>query len=1087
MFQMILGAASSGKTTEIMRRISDDVKNGDAVVLIVPEQFSFESERAILNLLGDADAAKVDVLSFTRLCETVESEVGGIAGHPLSESDKLILLNRALKQASDELQLWNRYVGSVGFLSTLLQSIEELKQAAVSSDDLKQTAEKITSPTLRAKINDVATVFSFYSALLGERFSDASDRLDRLWKNLNESDYFRGKKVYLDSFKGFTGQQYRILDRIFAAADSVTVSMTVKDISSDKWDVFTNIRKTVNRLKRMATDRGIALQKDMILQKPFTQSSSLQAVENLLAGGKNKDIESDGSVTLFRAETPYDEANFVAQTIRRLIRENPQYRFRDFVVIARDTAPYEEAVSNTCFQNGIALFTDKRQPLNTLPPAVSVETAVAFAVHPSADLLFRFYKTGLGDFSEDDLFLLETYSFLWNLKISDWKNEWDMNPNGFLSDEPSEKDLALLEHLNDLRLRALNPLIQFSESFSGDAKKRVAALLQLLDTCNAAETFQKLADYYRDNQSEDRSDLLTQSWDSLMNVLNSIAFCYGDGELSAKDFQKTLLTATALTTVGATPQFTDEVIFGTADRIRPQRPKVAFILGANQGVFPKTVATGGLFAFRERAAMIEMGLEISDHGINDSIDEDFLVYTNLCCASEKLYILCSECGNDGKSMEPASFFSRILNAFPQKAIQEYLPETAEAVFQQACQAVSTDPMAAENLLEALFQNDAGGEYRRRWELIQNGSSMATTYLEPEIARRLYGHNIRLSASKLDVFQGCPFRYFCRYGLRAKTLQPAVFDALQRGTMVHYCLERLITEYRDNLSELSDDDIAECIRRFAEEYLDSIRGYRKIENPHTKYLVDNMVRSMTEVATQICHEFAQSEFHPVACELKFGFPDALPPLTVDFDGGTVSLSGSVDRVDTWNGYLRIVDYKTGKKEFKLPDILIGQNMQMLLYLYALLRNEEYADCLPAGIFYMPALRDKKDKGLAMNGLMPADEDLVRAMERENRGEYVPQYKLTQKGVLDVRKAGSFIEQEDFNTVFRYMDSVLAKTGQDILSGKASATPRNGVSSTACHYCEFSAVCGVISPEEPSVPQLKNDEVLSELKKEVEKHD
>ena len=1091
MLQLILGSAASGKTTEIFRRIKTDVANNREVVLIVPEQFTFETERAVLALLNDRDAARVNVLSFSRLCEAVEFEVGGISGHNLSESDKLILLNRAMNNAANELKLWNRYVGSDGFLSSLLQSIEEMKQAAISAEDLFSGIEEVDSPILSAKMHDIATVYSHYTALLGERFLDPSDRMDRLYHHLEHSLFFQGKQVYLDSFKGFTGQQFRILDRIFSQAEHVTVSMPVKEGKSSAWDVFTNVRVGVERLKRMAKDRGVSVGEDLYLHHFSGVSPSLRAVEDLLSGRTVEKIEQDGCLTLCQAESPYDEAQFVARTIRRLVREDRSLRFRDFVIIARETAAYEQAILSACEQNSVAVFLDKRQSLDTLPTAIAAHTAVLFAEQPSVDLLMRFYKIGLGNFTQEELFLIENYSYLWNLKIKDWSHEWDMDPNGFNSSADGI-DTELLEQLNLLRDRAITPLMEFRSQYKGGAKERVKALMTLFEVCCAKDSFKNLCATYENDELQERADLLKQSWDALMNIFNSLVYCCSESSLSHKEFRKMLSNATALTTVGVAPQTLDEVTFGAADRIRPQRPRVAFVLGANQGVFPKTIVGGGLFVQHERAKLIEMGLDFADHSVRDTIDEDFLVYSNLCCASQQLFLCCSKQSADGNALEPSLFYSRIAEKIPHIAVKEpdllsadNLPETAERLLSEACLRRSFDVNGSANLdyaLEEMGSND----FTRRFQALKTQISAENMEISPKTASKLYGKKIYLSASKLDVFQRCAFQYFCRYGLRAKRLQPATFDVLQRGTLVHYCLERFIESQKGKFADLSDDEIPTLIREFVEEYLDSVQGYRSIENDHTRFLVDNMIRSTAEVATQICHEFSQSQFDPHSCELKFGFDGELPPLTVDFEDGSVEVTGSIDRVDTWNGYVRIVDYKTGHKDFKLPDILLGQNLQMLLYLYALSKNEGFKELKPAGIFYMPALRDRKEQGLAMKGLMPANEDLVLAMERENLGEFVPQYKLTKKGTLDYRAASSFVEERDFQTIFEYIDRVLSQTGKTLLSGEIAAKPRNGRESAACKYCDFSAICALKQNDTPDVPSMKNTEVIRELERQVEKN-
>ena len=112
MLKFIFGLPSSGKTTTVLNLIKQKVDLEKQVVLIVPEQFSFQTERSILHILGDDNANKVQVLSFTRLYDEISKNVGGICGKLLCDSDKIILMNRVLSSLENELLVWGKYAHS---------------------------------------------------------------------------------------------------------------------------------------------------------------------------------------------------------------------------------------------------------------------------------------------------------------------------------------------------------------------------------------------------------------------------------------------------------------------------------------------------------------------------------------------------------------------------------------------------------------------------------------------------------------------------------------------------------------------------------------------------------------------------------------------------------------------------------------------------------------------------------------------------------------------------------------------------------------------------------------------------------------
>lgn len=1084
MLQFIFGRAASGKSTLMYERLRECVDSGRKTVFIVPEQFSFETEKNVLRLLGDKNAASVSVMSFNRLCDEVERTVGGMCGRQLTDASKLILLNRAMRDCAPQLSYWKKYIRYQGFACSMLDSIEEFKLNFVMPQDLLVAADKTDNPSLAAKLRDISLIYDMYNAIIEERFIDPSDRLTKLYYQLEKFEYFKEKTVFIDTFKSFTGQQHKIIDRIFASAENVYIALTNDTTEFKRYDIFENIRKTVETLKKRALAHNVRIADDINLKNEYYVNKGLAAVEEILFKGKT-DIEvDDNSVTIVSANGIYDEAEFAARTIRRLVRTE-NYRYKDFVIIARDATVYEESVASACEKNDVSCFIDKRMPLLDFPTAGAVLAAFEAIQSYSTESIMRFHKSGLGLFTTEELSMLENYTRLWNINGKKWLVDWNMNPDGLVSG--SSKDMTTrLDAINTLRRRAIKPIELFRNSFSGNAAQRVTAIIELLDECKASDSFKKMSEDFCQEGMLARSDALRQSWDMMMEIFDSMVDCYADASLEDDEFINSFKMATGLASIGVAPQMLDEVSFGSADRIRPSRPKVAFILGANQGVFPAVIGSNGLFGSNDRTKLIALDIPIPDRNISSAIDEDFLVYSNLCCATERLYICHSVLDSGNKESGPSEFVERLASGmncarrFEPSDDADSIPETAAAAFSAGCMNIKKDKTIADTYFSAVEEIE---RFSGRSEKIFSANRADRHQLSKETAKKLYGSEIRISASKLDVFHRCRFSYFCKYGLGTSKLQPADFDVLQRGTLIHFVLQCLFEEHMDRLFLLTDEEIFAAVDRYIEEYLESIPGYSGAHNPHLNFLLENMARSLKEVALQLRDEFAQSDFVPVHCEFKFGLEDK-PPIFVDFEDGRIALNGSIDRVDSWNGYLRIVDYKSGVKNFHISDILVGQNMQMLLYLYAITRHDEYSDMRSAGIFYMPSKRNKKDDKLAMNGLLVGDKALIEAMDKENNGRFIPCYKLTSSGALHKNYASSFVNDGDFETIFKFIEGKLKNTGRTLLAGDISVSPMDGVEAKACEYCEFSAICGIEDSERPKAQKLTTAEVMDSIREEVE---
>lgn len=1087
MLKFIFGRPASGKTYTVLDMIKELSYRGKQSVYIVPEQFSFESERAVLKALGDKAALNVSVMSFSRLCDEVGRNTGGIAGRTLSDADKVIFMNRALISVSSELKLWAKYSHSVSFAKTMLDTVGEFKINAVTPDDLKKAAEETESAPLRDKLFDTALIYETYDALTGERFIDPADALTKLYRQLENYCFFEHKNVFIDSFKGFTGQQFKIIDRILAQADDVTVSLTNDPYSDREFNIFSNIRAAAEKIRKSAARYKITEAEPIILSESRCNSINIAAIERLMSGGEIGNTVNDGTVTVCAAATAADEAEFAARNIRRLVREKGM-RYRDFVIIARDAERYEMPVEFACRQNGIPCFIDKRVPLAAFPLACAVNAAVETALRRNTESVLRFHKTGLGTLDSDEISELENYTVLWNIDGELWRQEWTMDPRGFVSEGDGDSaDKKELEHINSLRLKAVEPLDGFRDEFKGTAADMAAAAVRLIEVCGAAEKLSKLAVRFKNDGGEFSSDVLKQSYDKYMKLLDSLAVCFGEREITKQEFYEALTLAVSLETVGVIPRMLDEVTFGAADRIRPSRPKVAFILGANQGIFPKSLSAGGIFAISERKNLIELGIDIPDNSVSSVIDEDFLVYCNLCCPSDRLFISYAEQGLTGEESEPSAFVGEITQLLNCKKVrepsdkitEENIPETAQSAYSQYCRRRLSAQSGAEEIKSALNKN---AEYEKITYL-EEKLTLEPAKLSENTAEELFGSQISMSASKFDVFHRCKFRFFCQYGLKAKKLEPAEFNVLQRGTIVHYCLERLVKDYKKGVADLPREKLDSLIDGYTDDYLNGVAGYRSVETARGKFLVSRITMLIKDVAWQLSREFAQSGFEPYACELKIGNDGDIKELKFPFDGGEILLNGSIDRVDSYNGYIRVIDYKTGSRKFKLPDVLFGLNLQMLIYLYAVVRGCGIPDEKAAGILYMPSKRDLDDKGLAMNGLIRSEKDIVEAMDKELQGEFVPEYKVTKSGALS-KNCTSFVGSEDFKRIFDYIEELMRKTGNAIAAGDIAVSPVDGRESAACKYCDYAAVCGRENESCFRVPDLKNSEVFEKMKGEDE---
>lgn len=1099
MLQLVLGVQKSGKTEYCLKTAESAVKDGKSVIMLVPEQYSFECQRLLLDTLGAAVSNKIEIHSFTSLCEAVCAVVGGCAGITVDDGTRFILVGQALKGVRDSLKVYAKYVGSTPFVKQMMSVITEFKQSSVSPEELLNLSESVESEALSAKLHDVSLIMSAYNALTEKRFADPLDLPSQTVARLRDNSFFKSKTVIIDEFKGFTEAQYKLLDRLIAGCEDTYVSLCCDSLTkAHDTDVFANVKQTAARLCRIAENHTVEVAKPEILSPDTVLSPELSALERYASEREIAEYDGDCErICVCKATDVYAEADFCMNTIHRLVRSEG-FRYRDFVLISRNDSVYPTLLKETAELYGIPCYIDTRVPVTDLPFTVLMMSAVKAADSLDTDELLKLAKTGLAGLSFTEAAMLENYVFVWSISGKKWLNEWTMKVGGLnsLPDSTEEKERLETEKIEALRKKLIAPIKKLGASLKGTAADMCAALFRLVEEWELCDRLGSFTSSLEKRGLYQQAEYQRAGYDVFVKVLDKIAAASGDAELTPKEFCEILCSALKYETVGEIPQTVDQVVYGTADRIKPMRPKVAFVLGANQDVFPSAIDDTGFFSRFEREKMISGGLKVADRSICDCIDEKFMFYAALTCASEKVFISYSERSASGATDDPAAEVLALCGKFkslePLNCNGEATLENAEseeASFRRLAESFDSDKNTE---LKGYFAENK--KYSERFAALLSQRNKKKPSIAPSTAETLYGEEVRLSASKADDFAGCKFLYFCKYGLSAKRPQKVDFDPLTRGNIVHYCLEKFISAHLSDIGFLNEADIRPETDALCDKYLEENGTDTSVLDQSFVYMLSVVKDTVAYIAVALNREFAVSAFRPKHCELKVGDGERVKGIDIFTNNGRkVTLNGYIDRVDmTDDGKIRVVDYKTGSKgdDFKLSELLDGQNLQMLLYLYAALKNgyDLLHATKPAGVLYFPAKRvydKKKSEYIKMNGIVLDNIDTVKQMEPTAEGRIIPPCLNKNGDTFNSRSANSLISEEAFGTVFRYIELVLQRIGNSLMSGDITPLPMKTEQKTKCAYCDYKSVCRYESTDGEREPTgTKNDETLEIMKKEIE---
>ncbi len=1083
MFKLLLGRAGAGKTTTVLKRLC---QAGEGQVLLVPEQMSHETERALCKAGGPQINLRAEVLSFSRLANRIFQAAGGLGEEELDAGGRLLLMYRAVQGVAPGLKVYGRPSRRPAFLTSLIATSDELKSCCVPPQTLVQAGEEIAGPE-GDKLRDLGLIFGEYGALTAQNAPDPRDRLTRAADKLRSCGWAEGKDIWLDGFTDFTPQQGELLRILMGQAHSMTVTLTCDHLEEDEGGagVFSPARRTASTLLRLAQGEGISCEVEHLVAEFQGKAQPLALLERVLFGADSfKAVSSQGSVELFQADSLRGEVEWTAARILRLVREEG-IRFRDISVTARNYSAYRDLVESVFGRYGVPVFSSAMTDILEKPVLALVTAALdTVAGGYRYDDVFRYLKTGLTDLPQEDVDLLENYVLKWDIRGSRWTQgkDWSWHPKGY-GRSWEESDHALLARVDRARRQVAAPLETLRKNKDKTGRGQAVSLYSFFEEIGLP---QRLEDRVNTLHARGRAALAEeycQLWDILCGGLEQCALLLGDSPMELEEFALLFRLVLSQYDVGTIPVSLDQVTAGETTRQAGHRVKVLFLLGADDASLPQVNTAPGLLSDDDRSLLASYGLELNQSQRDLLYREMTTIYQICAQPSQKLAVTWPSQGPEGEERRPSFLVGRLKLLFSDaKPIREealagsFRLEAPMPALEQAGQRRSVRRVLAE--LPGFEGQVARLERASLWERGR---------LSRQAVDQLYGRRVAMSASRMDKYKSCHFSYFMRYGLEAEPRKPAGFTAPEYGTFVHDVLEHVLQDEMFSQTAIPgmEDSGArkkrlrqltrEAVDRYVAEELGGLEG----QSARFQYLFRRLLRTVQAVVDNVAEELLCSKFRPISFELGFGANKDLPPVELTYAGVTISITGFVDRVDGWveggKLHLRVVDYKTGRKTFDLTEVWNGLGLQMLLYLFTLESKGQALYGLPVegdGVLYLPAreamirgsramsdeeLRKKVDRELTRRGLVVDDPKVLDAMEARGAEGYrfLPLKVSRTTGQITGEALASAAQ---LGKLGRHIQRVLEDICQELASGNITADPFwRGPDKNACRYCDYAAAC------------------------------
>lgn len=1051
MLTLILGTDWTANRDRIFSMLSQDVaQEQGGRILIVPELISHETERKLCVCVGDTASRFAEVLTFTRLAKRVADAAGFGAPECLDNGGRLVAMASATRQLHSKLKAYAAVETRPEFLNSLLDAVDEFKRCCISATDLRIASEK-SRGSFAQKLEELALILEAYDSLCARGKRDPRDQMTWLLEQLEDCDFAEKHTFYIDGFPDFTRQHTAIIGHLIENAPNVVVSLTCDEFNTDS-PAFEKAAATASELLKLAKQAGVSVE----IVKLQSTDRPVREILPVLFQGKIQTVSP--MLTTYRAESVYAECHNAAEIILNCVQSGSRYR--DFSVVCTDMSAYCNTLHMVFSRYGIPLYLSGTEGILDRTVITTVLSAIDAVIggFEQADVL-RYLKSALSPLDIVTCDRIENYALLWNITGTRWEHSWEFHPAG-LSTDWSEQDRTYLQVLNDARRKALSPLILLKKDMNSarSVKDMVAAVYHFLNALELDRRLQTLALEMERTGDLRNAQVLNQLWEILLSALEQLSDTLGETYWDCHTFTKLLKLLLSQYDVGTIPATLDAVVAGPVSAMRCQQPKHLLVLGAGEGHFPAYSGSAGIFTDQERNALRQLGVPLTG-GAFEGLQAEFAEIYDVFCGAETTVSVSYSGG------QPSFLYRRLSE----------LSGGERSVGSFGVALSDSDEIAAFLARNGAAQEAEALDITQKFAAYSQIDTHSLGDLSQAAVENLYGSQLKLSASQIDKLADCRLAYFLKYGLRLKERKPATVDPAEFGSYVHSVLEQTGRKVMEmgGFHYVSLEETLNIANFYSQEYIKL--HFQQIDSQRLHYLFQRNTQELEMVVTELWQELKDSQFEPMDFELAFGMYDSLDPIPVYGKKMSALLRGFVDRVDTWkdNGhvYYRVVDYKTGKKDFDYCDIFNGFGLQMLLYMFALKEvgsDKLGENAVAAGVQYFPArapivasdgkpgneeAQAAREKLWKRRGLLLADEDVLSAMEP---GEKPKRLSYTKK--KDGTISGDLADRQQMELLKGYIFALLGKMIDDISSGCVDANPyTRGSRHDACAYCPYSAIC------------------------------
>ena len=765
--QFIFGNSGSGKSDFLYDSVLKQAKENkeQQFLIIVPEQFTMQTQRELVERQKQHAIMNVDVLSFARLAYRVFDDLGKQNVVVLEETGKNLVLRKVAEQKKAELKVLGANMNKMGYVGEVKSLISELMQYNIRPDALAEFLEKEPlGEGLRLKMQDVLTMYQGFTEYLKGRYITAEEVLELLYDVAEESKLLCGSVIVLDEFTGFTPIQNRLMEKLLVLAKKVSVSVTM-DVREDFYqcrgvhELFAMSKKTMASLLKVAELCKVPVEEPIVLPtgekrryagapdlyfmeqnlfRPGAGSYRYKVSEKAMKSNKNHEkltdsqLEETPDIRITSLKNPREELKFAAREIVRLTREQG-YRYRDIAVVTGDVQQYGNYVPEIFEQYHIPYFIDQTKNILFHPFIECIRAILEMIEYDfSYESVFRFLRCGLaekiipqGKLSSMELELdgetgeksaqckEQTIHRLTEQEIDRLENyvlargirgasRWS-KPWTFVMPDGTLEDMERLNEIREAVYENFKPLLMAFRGKENTVSTQTFELYSLIRHLDMEQLLKERGEFFEKNGNQARAKEYDQIYKIVMDLLDKVTSLLGDETMTIREYSDILDAGFEAAKVGIIPPGNDTVTVGDIERTRLNHIKILFFVGVNDGVVPKAGNQGGIISQFEREKMAEYHLELAPGAREKVFIQKFYLYLNMTKPSERLYVTFCRVNSDGKALRRSYLIGTLLKLFPQLVVEE---PSEEETLEGVLTAESALPFLMEGLNKPVEDEEA---------------------------------------------------------------------------------------------------------------------------------------------------------------------------------------------------------------------------------------------------------------------------------------------------------------------------------------------------------------------------------------------